>query len=76
MRGLIKMTNPEKGFGFIHAPAGAADIFFGEAGLDGDIRDLRAGDAVEFDLMDQRDGRVRAIHIRPIASAPATAGRA
>ncbi|RMF39196.1 MAG: cold-shock protein [Alphaproteobacteria bacterium] len=64
-KGTVKWFNPEKGYGFIQPEEGGKDVFVHitavqEAGL----RGLAENQAVEFDLVDGRDGRQFAGNLR------------
>ena len=57
-KGTVKWFNTEKGYGFIQPEEGGKDIFVHitavqEAGL----RSLQENQAVEFELVEGRDGR-------------------
>jgi CspA family cold shock protein len=69
MRGTIKRVIHERGFGFIQTENGE-QVFFHLTGLAEPIfQDLRRGEAVEFELIQDHRGP-RAVHIR-LAPSPA-----
>ena len=67
--GTVKWFNNAKGFGFIAADEGGADVFahFSAIEMDG-YRSLKEGSRVQFELTDGPKG-LQALHIRPEASA-------
>ncbi|GAA4213054.1 cold shock domain-containing protein [Pedobacter jeongneungensis] len=62
-QGKVKMYNSEKGFGFITPDANSEDLFVHVSGLL--VRDLRAGDIVEYDTEQGKKGLV-AINVKKI----------
>jgi len=63
IRGKIKRVIEDRGFGFIAAEDGR-EIFFHRSSLQGiDIKDLKEGDPVEFDLEEGPRGP-RAVNVR------------
>ncbi len=67
-KGKIKKVIVEKGYGFIRAEDGR-EIFFHMSGLQGlDIKDLKEGDPVEFDVEKDKRGRgPKAVNVRASA---------
>ena len=65
MRGTIKRVIYERGFGFILAEDGK-EVFFHQSSLEEPIfQDLRGGEAVEFEVTQDRRGP-RATHVRRV----------
>ena len=63
--GSVRWFSAARGFGFIAPDMGPRDVFLhavivAEAGLDPPA----SGDRVEFDLVQQRDGRLSALNLR------------
>ena len=63
--GSVRWFSAERGFGFIAPDMGPRDVFLhaiivAEAGLDTPV----PGERVEFDLVQQRDGRLSALNLR------------
>jgi len=65
VQGKIRKVIEDRGFGFIAADDGR-EIFFHKSGLQGvDIKDLKEGDPVEFDLENGPNGRrPRAVNVK------------
>ena len=65
VQGKIKKVLEGRGFGFIAADDGR-EIFFHMSGLQGvDIKDLKEGDSMEFDLeKDRRSRGPRAVNVK------------
>ena len=68
-KGIVKWFNVSKGFGFIQPDGGGKDVFVHvtavrEAGLE----TLEENQAVEFEMVDGRDGRQNAGDIKLAAS--------
>lgn len=61
--GTVKWFNPEKGYGFI-SQAGGEDLFvhFSEIRMDG-YKTLDEGQAVSFDVVTGRDGKLQASNV-------------
>jgi cold shock protein len=58
MNGTVKFFNAAKGFGFIEPDDGGKDVFVHATALEAaDIRALKEGDRVSFELEDDRKGR-------------------
>jgi cold shock protein len=56
--GQVKWFNAEKGFGFITAPNGGADIFVHFSAIESSgYRSLNEGDKVEFEVVDGKKGK-------------------
>jgi CspA family cold shock protein len=69
--GSVRWFSSERGFGFIAPDMGPRDVFLhaiivAEAGLDAPA----PGDRVEFDLVQQRDGRLSALNLRRLSQDP------
>lgn len=63
MTGTIKTLIADKHFGFITPEGDSKDIFFHESALNGvNFTDLKAGDAVSFDVEESEKGP-RAINV-------------
>jgi len=68
-RGRIKTVIKDKGYGFITAEDGK-DIFFNKSGLKGmEIKDLRPGDPVEFNVQRGPVSGPRAVNVRRVKGA-------
>ncbi len=65
IRGKIRKVIGDRGFGFIAADDGS-EIFFHRSSLQGvDIKDLKEGDPVEFDVEKDPNGRrPRAVNVK------------
>ncbi len=76
-QGVVKFFNAAKGFGFIAPDDGGPDIFVHISALhDSGIEDLSEGDAVSFEVeQDRRSGKLAAVALRVTGQAPAGAGR-
>ena len=64
--GKVKWFNPEKGFGFIEPDEGGSDAFVHitavrNSGLDG----LDEGQALEYELVEGRNGKMSAENLKP-----------
>ncbi len=62
--GIIQIWKDDKGFGFIRPNAGGKDVFLHISAVQRDGRRPTVGDAVEFSVLTEADGRVRANHVR------------
>ncbi|MBR3370960.1 cold-shock protein [Roseinatronobacter sp. NSM] len=63
-KGTVKWFNATKGFGFIAPEHGSKDIFVHVTALErAGIRQLDDGQAVEFDLESDRNGRESATNL-------------
>jgi CspA family cold shock protein len=67
--GTVKWFNPDKGFGFIAPDEGGNDAFVHVSAVQrAGISDLREGQKVEFDLVqDRRSGKLSADNLRLVA---------
>ncbi len=55
----------DRGFGFIQSESGGGDIFFHRSDLEGvEFNSLRAGQEVEFEKGQDRDGRPAAVKVK------------
>lgn len=62
--GTVKYFNAERGFGFIAPASGRPDIFVHFSAIVGDVyKTLRAGEQVEFEIVDSPRG-FRAENVR------------
>jgi cold shock CspA family protein len=61
-KGRIKQLLGGQGSGIIHASRG--DVFFHKSDVDGKYWDLKVGDRVEFELLDDKISGPRAQHVR------------
>ena len=61
--GRIKRLLGGHGSGIIAASRG--DVFFHKSDVDGKFRDLKVGDRVVFELLDDPISGPRALHVRP-----------
>ena len=64
-RGTLQTIELKKGFGFIRAEAGGADVFFHKSACGGKFAQLSVGDLVEYEL-DEVSDRPRAQHVKCI----------
>lgn len=63
MKGTVKTLIADKHFGFITPEDGSKDVFFHESGLQGvQFMELKAGDAVSFDV-EQSEKGPRAVNV-------------
>ncbi|WP_316845765.1 cold-shock protein [Pedobacter psychrodurus] len=62
-QGKVKMYNSEKGFGFITPDSNSDDLFVHVTGLL--VRELRAGDVVEYDVEQGKKGMV-AVNVKKV----------
>jgi cold shock CspA family protein len=69
VRGVVKWFSDEKGYGFIAPDDGSGDVFVHYSAIQGKgrSRSLSKEAIVEFDVINQRDGRARAVDVRGIA---------
>ena len=63
MTGTVKWFNAAKRFGFIVRDDGGADAFVHISNVEGQLA-LAEGDAVEFDLGQDDNGRAKAVRVR------------
>ena len=76
--GTVKWFSSEKGYGFIQQEGGP-DVFVHHSAIQGSgFKTLNDGERVEFDVVDDRDGRSRASDVvrldSPAGDAPAEGG--
>jgi len=70
--GTVKWFNNAKGFGFLLGEDDTEDIFAHYSAIEMDgYKTLKAGQQVEYDLVDGEKGR-HAMHIREVGQAPDT----
>ncbi len=66
MQGTIKKLVTDKNFGFIGQDGETKDLFFHATALEGiEFSDLREGDTVEFEVVDNPKGPAAA-HVRKV----------
>lgn len=66
--GVVKWFSSERGFGFIAATDGGEEIFVRYTGIEGEgFRSLEKGEAVEFEVAPDRDGKPEAVSVRRIS---------
>ena len=64
-KGKVKWFNATKGFGFIQPDAGGADVFVHISAVEGaGLRNLNEGQAVSYDLEQDRQGRSAASNLK------------
>jgi CspA family cold shock protein len=62
--GTVKWFNPQKGFGFIQPSTGGKDVFVHISAVErAGLRTLNDGQAVQFDLEEDRRGRSSAVNL-------------
>lgn len=61
--GTVKFFNRTKGFGFIVDDETQADIFLHASGLGDKKVVIKPKDAVSFDLMDDENGKKKAVNV-------------
>lgn len=67
MRGVIKWYSAVKGYGFISPEGGGRDVFVHVSAVEqAGLKGLRDGQAVEFELVRDKDGRTHAGQLRAI----------
>lgn len=77
-QGTVKFFNDAKGFGFIAPDDGGSDVFVHVSAVErAGLRGLVEGDQVLFELeQDRRSGKLAAVDLQVIGSAPGGAPRA
>ncbi|CAI9104722.1 OLC1v1003458C1 [Oldenlandia corymbosa var. corymbosa] len=66
VKGTVKWFNDQKGFGFITPDDGGEDLFVHHSGIQegaGGFRSLGVGEAVEFEVKEGDDGRIKAVNV-------------
>jgi CspA family cold shock protein len=64
-KGTVKWFNTEKGFGFIQPADGGKDVFVHITAVQAaGLQTLQENQSVEYELIDGRDGRKSAGHLR------------
>lgn len=64
-KGKVKWFNATKGFGFIQPDSGGNDVFVHISAVEGaGLRGLNEGQAVSFDLEEDRRGRSSATNLK------------
>lgn len=62
--GIVKWFNAQKGYGFIRPETGGNDVFVHISDVErSDMRELNDGDAVEYEITQQKDGRDKAVNL-------------
>lgn len=61
--GTVTWVDPQKGCLFVAPDAGGKDLFVHSTAVAGGSRALAVGAAVEFELRDERDGRIVAANV-------------
>lgn len=62
--GTVKWFNPQKGFGFIQPASGGKDVFVHISAVErAGLRTLNDGQAIKFDLEEDRRGRASAVNL-------------
>jgi CspA family cold shock protein len=62
--GTVKWFNPQKGFGFIQPSTGGKDVFVHISAVErAGLRTLNDGQAVQFDLEEDRRGLSSAVNL-------------
>jgi cold shock protein len=64
-RGTVKWFNPTKGYGFIVPQGGGTDVFIHISALErAGLTTLNDGQAIEYDLENNRNGKQAAINLK------------
>ncbi|MDX6513914.1 MAG: cold shock protein [Gaiellaceae bacterium] len=69
--GTVTWVDPQKGCGFVAPDSGGKDLFIHSTAVAGGSRALAVGAAVEFELHDERDGRIVATNVALRTDSPA-----
>ena len=65
--GTVKWFNPTKGFGFIVPSDGSKDVFVHISAVErAGLQNLAEGQKVQFDLVQDRRGKMSAENLKPI----------
>jgi len=69
MRGVVKWFDVERGYGFITPDEGGKDVFCHYSAIDSSgYRSLTVGQAVEYEVGTDKQGRPAALMVRPLAT--------
>jgi CspA family cold shock protein len=64
-KGTVKWFNPTKGYGFILPQGGGVDVFVHISALErAGLNTLNEGQAIEYDLENNRNGKQAAINLK------------
>lgn len=66
--GKVLWYDPVKGYGFIAPDDGGPDLFVHHTGIQGKLRRLSEGQAVEFEIREVAKGKLRAEKVRVLGS--------
>ena len=65
--GTVKWFNTQKGYGFIQAEEGGSDVFVHISAVQkAGLQTLNEGQRVAFETERGRNGKIAAIHLRPM----------
>ena len=71
MRGTVKWFSSDKGYGFLTPEGGGRDVFVHHTSIKmSGFRSLTAGEKVEFELVDGKDGKKQAADVRRLEETP------
>jgi CspA family cold shock protein len=70
--GRVKWYDTEKGFGFLTRDDGGGDVFVHKAALPEGVEDLKAGQRVEFGVVESRKGN-QALAVKLLEAPPSVA---
>ena len=64
VKGIVKWFDPKKGFGFVTPDDGSPDVFVHHSAIHANgFRTLGDGEAVEFEMVTEPNGKSKAIHV-------------
>jgi CspA family cold shock protein len=70
--GTVKFFNENKGYGFIQPDDGGQDAFVHITAVErSGMRSLRQDQRINYDLQEDRRGKMAAVNLKPVDEAPA-----